>query len=148
MKAKLFLPLAAAVLCLASCAPLRADSEAAAAEPKTETPTFRMKGETLVAAFCDDDAERFLNALTPEMRRKFKEEHFDAIRKEMRKTLGEPESFVYLTELETPLVHPMIWKVRFLKENENGGSSVHEALFRVIVGNADGKDLILGFGFL
>lgn len=159
MKTKAFLSAlcgAAAALGLAACATdmtatpdsNATDSPAAEESSASRAPSHFRKAERLVAAFCKNDKEAFLKELPPDTHMDFKDEQYDFMIKDVRERYGEPVSFEYVTELETPLVHPHVWKIRFKKKTSDGKDFTHEILYRVLVGNADRQDLILGFRLL
>ncbi len=162
MKMKAFPPAfccAIAALGLSACATdMVTDSDSNAANaanppaveeaPAPRTPSHYRKAERLVVAFCKNDKEAFLQELPPDTRMDFKDEQYDFMIKDVHERYGEPVSFEYMTELKTPLVHPHVWKIRFKKKTSDGKSFTHEILYRVLVGNADRQDLILGFRLL
>ena len=124
---------------------------------KTETATEmadrgsleeRMLGEKMLKAFKDKDSKAFLALLPPETRKRFGEKEFQSARSEIVTPLGEPVSYEYVTDLQAPVLHPMIWKVRFHRLGSNKQPIEQDALFRIIVGKLDDKPWILSFGFL
>ena len=65
----------------------------------------------------------------------------------MREQFGRIRSAEFLTELRTPLVRNLVWKVRFERKNREGGTLEQDMLFRLVTGTLDGRPVVLNFGF-
>ncbi len=105
-------------------------------------------GRKLLEAFIADDAAAFRACLTPEAQDKFTENGFRTHRREVTDSVGEPESFQYLTRLELPVFAPHIWKVRCRRTNRRGEEFHSEILFRIITGEVDGRPVIISYQFI
>ena len=81
--------------------------------------------------------------------RKMTPEEFRASCEAIEKQFGAMQSFSYLTELKTPLVRNRIWTVRFERKADQGKETVEQdLLFRLVTGEVDGRQQIIGMGFL
>ncbi len=107
------------------------------------------KSRALLDAFFNDDAESFCAMLPENFRKEFTPQHYQATRKSLVDSMGEPVSFSYVTSLELPVFTPHIWKVRFRRlRPDDGMSFTSEALLRVITAQLDGETIITAFQFL
>ena len=105
-------------------------------------------GRELLSAFLKDDAGKFVALLPARLRQEFDHKKFEATRKAVTASMGEPVSFRYVTALEMTAVTPHIWAVRFSRISRDGKEEhTSEMLFRVITGHLDGKPYIIGFNF-
>ena len=77
--------------------------------------------------------------LTPEMQEEFRKDKaaYSRFRKVILEERGEPVSFSYVTSLESAVLKPYIWKVRFLHKNNKDQKFYREALFRVVIGHIE-----------
>ena len=75
------------------------------------------------------------------------EQDFRTSERNMRERFGRIRSAEFLTELRTPLVRNLVWKVRFERENREGGTLEQDMLFRLVTGTLDGRPVVLNFGF-
>ena len=93
----------------------------------------------LLEAFLKDDASKFISLLTPEMQEEFRKDKaaYSRFRKVILEERGEPVSFSYVTSLESAVLKPYIWKVRFLHKNNKDQKFYREALFRVVIGHIE-----------
>lgn len=107
-------------------------------------------GRSLLEAVVKNNRGKFVSLLPDEMRERFTVENFDALRKGVVESVGEPISFRYVTALELPVFTPRIWRVRCLRRDRKGKKEfTSEVLFRVVTGMADGKTpVVTGFQFL
>ncbi len=144
---RIFLLPVLGVLLLAGCSTVRElPAEQLAKEP--DSPEHRLCRELLIC-FLNNDSAGFIRRLSPDTAKNFKKEEFDRTREALKKTIGVPVSFQYLTKLEFVAVTPMVWKVRFERTGRDGKKYCSEALFRIITGRApDGSVLVIGFNFL
>lgn len=121
-------------------------AEVRKAEPQGEEYDFCRR---LVMAFLRNDAKTFLAQVPEEVRQKFDEKQFNASRKSILESMGEPISFQYVTSLELTTFTPHIWKIRFQRTDpRNGKKFTSEALFRIITGKLNGKPVLIGFQFI
>ena len=88
-------------------------------------------------AKCVDDKEN-----------KISEEEFRISEKNLREQFGRITGYEYLTDLELPLMHNMIWKVRFERKGKNQDTVKQELLFRLVLGTINGKPHVISMGFL
>ena len=103
----------------------------------------------LLKAFLKNDSKAFLSLLPEETRKVFTKQHFEATRKSVVDSMGEPLSFQYVTDLELAPFTPHIWKIRFMRKDAKSGKEfTSEALFRIITGTVDHKPVLIGFQFL
>ena len=79
---------------------------------------------------------------------KISEEEFRVSEKNIREQFGKITGFEYLTDLELPLMHNLIWKVQFEREGKNQKSVKQELLFRLVLGTINGKPHVVSMGFL
>ena len=106
-------------------------------------------GRRLLGAFLAGDGEEFVGLLPEEAAERFGVKEFEASRKALVESLGEPISFSYVTDLELPVFTPHIWKVRFRRRDlKSGETFTSEVLFRVITGRIDDRTIITAFQFL
>ena len=105
-------------------------------------------GRELLSAFLKNDAKKFVALLPARLRQEFDHNKFEATRKAVTTSMGEPVSFRYVTALEMTAVTPHIWAIRFSRiSRDEKEEYTSEMLFRVITGHLDGKPYILGFNF-
>ncbi|MBR2904302.1 MAG: hypothetical protein IKC08_00245 [Lentisphaeria bacterium] len=105
-------------------------------------------GRELLSAFLKDDGKKFVALLPARLRQEFDYKKFEATRKAVIASMGEPVSFRYVTALEMTAVTPHIWAVRFSRiSRDEKEEYTSEMLFRVITGHLDGKPYIIGFNF-
>lgn len=126
------------------------EAELKQTSPKSSFAEEQVLGEKMIKALRDDDAAAFIALLHKDTRARFGKKEFAENRVEVKKLFGEIVSFQYLTALEMPTLHPLIWKIRFRREarQKNEPAIDQEALFRIVFGRLDGKLSILSFGFL
>jgi len=106
-------------------------------------------GRSLLEAIVKNNRRKFVSLLPEEMRERFTVENFDALRKGLVESVGEPISFRYVTALELHVFTPRIWRVRCLRRDRAGKEFTSEVLFRVITAMADAKTpVVTGFQFL
>lgn len=96
----------------------------------------------LLEAFLKNDEKAFIAPLKSEMQEDFRKDKtaFSRFRKIILEERGEPVSFSYLTPLESVVITPHIWKVRFRHKNKENKEFYREALFRVLVGHVLPED--------
>ncbi|MPM82598.1 hypothetical protein SDC9_129659 [bioreactor metagenome] len=111
-------------------------------------PAVQENGAGLLRAFQANDAAAFTAELPPELRERFGRKEFDAARRSIGDTLGEPVAYEYLTTLENPLLTVSLWKVRFERKGADGKPIRQEGVFRVISAAEDGKYKVVSFNFL
>lgn len=75
---------------------------------------------------------------------------FDASCRQFQKQFGAIVGSSFLTELETPEVRNLIWKVTFERPSATAGNAPirQELLFRLVTAKLDGKTEVMGMGFL
>lgn len=79
---------------------------------------------------------------------KISEEEFRVSGKNIRQQFGKITGYEYLTDVETPLMHNLIWKVQFEREGKNQKIVKQELLFRLILGTINGKPHVISMSFL
>ena len=79
---------------------------------------------------------------------KISEDEFRTSEKNIREQFGRITGFEYLTDLEMPLMHNLIWKVQFERKGKNQETVKQDLLFRLVLGTIDGKPHIISMGFL
>lgn len=107
-------------------------------------------GDKMIKALRDNDADTFLSFLHKDTRVRFGKKEFESNRADMKKLFGEIVSAQYVTALEMPTLHPMIWKIRFRRaaQQKDAAPVFHENLFQIVFGRLDGKPCVLSFLFL
>ena len=100
-------------------------------------------GSKFAKSFADDDAEEFLECLSPQVRQSINEEKFKTSYSEIIEKFGKVESCEFMGNLENPLYQIQVWKMRFAKENR-----VNEMLFRILMAETDGNMQVVSFAFL
>ena len=83
-----------------------------------------------------------------EKENRISEDEFRISEKNIRAQFGRITGFEYLTDLELPLMHNMIWKVQFERKGKNQETVRQELLFRLILGSINGKPHVISMGFL
>lgn len=137
-----------AILFLSACASIRELPVEKSNPQGGRTADYQLCRE-LLTAFLKNDGKQFVKLLPETLRSGFSVENFNATRKAVLKSAGEPVSFQYVTQLELMTFTPHIWKVRFKRTDLRTGKEYHsELLFRVIVGWVDHKPVITSFQFL
>lgn len=138
--------LLAAVLLAASVTACTTIKELPAVDPEAELDAEaaeeRECSRKLLEAFMKDDASAFIALLRPELQEEFRKDKtaFSRFRKIILEERGEPVSFCYVTSLESVVLTPHIWKVRFRHKNKQDQEFYREALFRVIVGRLGAEE--------
>lgn len=105
-------------------------------------------GRTMVTAFMRNEPESFIREFSSSLKN-FDSKTFEKTRKEVTFTLGDPESFQYVTSLEFVTFKAHFWKIRFRRKGNDGKEYLNEALLRIITGRSpEGKIIVLGFNFV
>ncbi len=134
---------------LPGCAVPRNSSDAAPVgrlESMPETSPDVRLGDALLESLQKGDYETFIT-LWPEA--ELGEEQFRRSRENFSAEFGEWKSSRYLTKLQTPLVENHVWVVTFERPASDGSGMIEQQmLFRLVTGEVDGKQVILGMGFL
>ena len=105
-------------------------------------------GRKLVKAFIAGESRTFVKLLPARLQKEFDHKKFEATRKAVMDSMGEPVSYRYITALEMTSVTPHIWAIRFSRiSRDEKEEYFSEMLFRVITGTLDGKPYIIGFNF-
>ena len=103
----------------------------------------------LLKAFLKNDSKAFLSLLPEDTRKMLTKQQFEATRKSVVDSMGEPISFCYVTDLELAAFTPHIWKIRFKRTDAKSGKEfTSEVLFRIVTGTLDQQPVIIGFQFL
>ena len=104
----------------------------------------------LLQAFIKNDAKKFVSLLPEETRQKFTVKSFEATRKAVIDSVGEPVAYSYLTTLKLTALNPQIWKVTVRRYNVNKTKEyTSEILFKVVTGMTGKKEAVItGFQFL
>jgi len=136
------LTLAAALIALSTtaCTTIRElPTDPADVELSPEVQEERDFSRKLLEAFLKDDESKFISLLTPEMQEEFRKDKaaYSRFRKVILEERGEPVSFRYVTSLESAVLKPYIWKIRFLHKNNKDQEFYREALFRVVIGHIE-----------
>jgi len=133
----------------AGCTVIREVEPPAEARNTAAGPEYEL-GRSLLVALIKNNRSGFISLLPEEMRERFPAEKFDALRKGVVESVGEPISFRYVTALELRVFTPRIWAVRCLRRDRKGKLEfTSEVLFRVITAMADDKTpVVTGFQFL
>ncbi len=78
------------------------------------------------------------------------EKDFNTSCEQFKKQFGRIIQFSFLTELKTPGVKNLIWRVTFERPSANtGGDPIRqELLFRLVTAELEGKAEVIGMGFL
>ena len=132
----------------AGCTVIREVEPPAGERATASGPEYEL-GRSLLVALVKNDRRGFVALLPEEMRERFTVENFDALRKGVVESVGEPISFGYVTALELRVFTPRIWRVRCLRRDRAGKEYTSEVLFRVVTAMADPKTpVVTGFQFL
>lgn len=109
------------------------------------------KGEELVRAIVENNADAFLKQLPEKLLKEFGSKDFERTRNSMVKELGVPVSYTYLRNMAHPVAAISLWVIRFERTPSAGNDKekkiIMEVLFRVVYGKIDGKDTLLSFNF-
>jgi hypothetical protein len=100
-------------------------------------------GSKFAESFANDNAEEFLECLSPQVRQSINEEKFKTSYAEIIDKFGKVESCEFMGNLENPLYQIQIWKMRFEKDNR-----ANEMLFRILMAETDGNMQVVSFAFL
>ena len=106
------------------------------------------QGEALLNAFKKNNYADVKDALPESLHEYFTQENFDQTLEQLSGTLGKIVSFQYLTELQTPLLKTLVWKIQLQRPASDGSTIEQEVLFRALIAPVDGKPSIFSFGFL
>lgn len=112
-----------------------------------DDPRLKLTGEKILQALQNKNYSEFAK-FANEKENKITEEDFRTSEKNIREQFGKITGFEYLTDLELPLMHNMIWKVRFERKGKNQETVRQELLFRLILGSINGKPHVISMGFL
>lgn len=116
--------------------------------PKFTIEQRQAMGVEIIQAFQKNDYSKLAIHLSPEVKAQFSAAQFAEKNGEIRKGLGEIQSWEYLTELEAPLFKSLIWKVTFIRTDKEGNAVKQQILFRLVTGELGGKLVAIGFWFL
>lgn len=105
-------------------------------------------GDKLLAAYKNGNVKAFLSLLPDDVTKTFGEKEFKGSKKAIADTMGEIQSYQFLTKLNAPVFKSYLWKVNFRRTNRDGEVFNQETVFRVITGELDGKPYAVSFGFL
>ena len=146
---KLLLPLLAAIALLSGCRTVsnKPVYDVNRSQEAGNDPELRRAGDRILNAIRDDDYGNF-SAAANGGGMEITEREFLESGKNMRNQFGKITGYEYLTDLELPLFHNMIWKVRFERNGENQKTIRQELLFRLVTGKIDGKPHVIGMSFL
>ena len=112
-----------------------------------DDPRLKQTGEKILQALQNKNYGEFAKYVN-EKENKISEEEFLVSEKNIREQFGKITGFEYLTDLELPLMHNMIWKVQFERKGKNQETVRQELLFRLILGSINGKPHVISMGFL
>lgn len=101
----------------------RADEIIRAIADKDYKNYARCSGESMVSG----DQEKFLSSC-----------------KDMESRLGKVEKYTFVTELQTPEVTNLVYRIDFSRTSANGKKIEHQQLFQLVFGKVDGQSKLLG----
>ena len=105
-------------------------------------------GNNILAAFRDEDYAKLKKNIPGPLQTKMTEKDFKTSCTNWRDTLGKIKDYDYVTELETPAVRNLIWRVEFERDDSDGHEVEQDMLFRLVTGNVDDETCVLSCGFL
>ena len=108
---------------------------------------LKQLGTGILTALQQSDYQSFAKHVNND-ENKISEDEFQVSEKNIRNQFGRITGFEYLTDLETPLMHNLIWKVQFEREGKNQKTVKQELLFRLILGTINGKPHVISMSFL
>ena len=108
---------------------------------------LRQLGTDILTALQKSDYQLFAKSVN-DNENKISEDEFQVSEKNVRNQFGKITGFEYLTDLETPLMHNLLWKVQFERTGENQKTVKQELLFRLILGTINGKPHVISMSFL
>ena len=108
---------------------------------------LKQLGTGILKALQQSDYQSFAKHVNND-ENKISEDEFQVSEKNIRNQFGRITGFEYLTDLETPLMHNLIWKVQFERTGENQKTVKQELLFRLILGTINGKPHVISMSFL
>lgn len=137
------------LILLSGCCTLPGKSNADINRREISRGDIRLKtvGENILRSLQDKNYDEFAKCVN-EKEHKITEEEFNVSEKNIREQFGRITGFEYLTDLELPLMHNMIWKVQFERKGKNQETVKQELLFRLILGSINGKPHVISMGFL
>ena len=96
-----------------------------------------------------NDPSGLYELLTPELRSQFDRKEFENSLETVKKSVGEPETYQFLTKLEMTTLQPYVWKIRCKHKNVmTGEEHYNEVMFRVIIGITEKGPIVLAYNFL
>ncbi|MGE4563768.1 MAG: hypothetical protein AB7F32_02775 [Victivallaceae bacterium] len=116
--------------------------------PKFTLEQRQAMGVEIIQAFQKNDYAKLAVHLSPEVKAQLSAAQFAEKNSEIRKGLGEIQSYDYLTELDAPIFKSLIWKVTFSRTDKEGKAVRQQILFRLVTGELGGKLVAIGFWFL
>lgn len=135
------------LLLLSGCSVLDSGQDVNRRDLRVGDPRLKEIGEKILVSLQRGDYQEFAKYVN-EKENRISEEEFRISEKNIREQFGKITGFEYLTDLELPLVHNMIWKVRFERKGKNQETVKQELLFRLILGTVNGKPYVISMGFL
>ena len=72
------------------------------------------------------------------------QEKFLSSCKDMESRLGKVEKYTFITELQTPEVTNLVYRIDFSRVSSNGKKIEHQPLFQLVFGKVDGRSRLLG----
>lgn len=105
--------------------------------------------EKVLVCVLQNEPSSFLKLIAPELRKQFDQKDFEKSLNTIYTTIGEPESYQFLTKLDMAPLTPYIWKIRCKHIDESSEEvSYKEVLFRVIVGQTSDGPIVMAYNFI
>ena len=136
---------------LVSCAPREPNPSGAPAgeeEPGSlpERQEIRI-GNSLLKSIQDGDYAGFSRTLAGKTGLDITRQDFEASCGGVSEKYGQLKSWTHLTSLDDPVANQDVWKVRFVKDRNEGKPAERDMLFRLVCAKIGDKISVLAFGF-
>ncbi|HCG24973.1 MAG TPA: hypothetical protein DE060_02450 [Lentisphaeria bacterium] len=105
-------------------------------------------GDRLLTSIQANDFKEFHACLANGPASKLTVKDFKTSRESTLSQFGELKNFHFLTNLTTPAVQNLIWRVTFERKGSDGKMIAQDLLFRLVAGTVDEQPTVLSFGFL
>ena len=118
---------------------------------KEKDPSFQaalQQGNALLKAIQEEDFESYEMLLNQSIRSDVSRDGFLESCKKVEEQFGTITNYQFICPLKMPLMQNLVWRVDFVKKDEQGNLLEYQLLFRIVFGTIDGKVEILGMGFI
>ena len=104
---------------------------------------YCQRADEIIRAIADKDYKNYARCSGESMVSGDQEEFLSSC-KDMESRLGKVEKYTFVTELQTPEVTNLVYRIDFSRVSSNGKKIEHQQLFQLVFGKVDGRSRLLG----